>query len=425
MDFEPSAAAQALRDRVETFFERHILPRNRDWHAWATAPTTPEPPFLAELQDAARREGLWNMALPGLPGDAPGQRCTNLEFAPLAEIMGRLGWASEVFNCHAPDVPNMEVLLRFGTPEQRRRWLEPLLNAEFRSAFAMTEPDVASSDASNIATTIREDDGSYVVDGHKWFASGANHPNCRFLLLMGVTNPDAPRTRRHSVIIVPRDAPGITVLRDLTVFGHRDPVSSHAEVLLSGVRVPVEHVLGRQGEGFCIGQARLGPARVHHCMRAIGACEVLVGLMLERARRRVAFGHTLAEYSTIQEWVALSRIEIEQSRLMVLKTAYLLDQGDGAAARQQVSLIKVGVARTYSNIADRAVQLFGALGTTDDTPVAEAFTRSRLLRIYDGPDEVHYRTIYRLEAEAAATSNRDLSSYMTPPRRGPVRAAAE
>ncbi len=425
MDFEPSATAQALCDQVEAFFQRYILPRNGDWHAWAAEPTAPEPPFLAELRDAARREGLWNMALPGLPEDAPGQRCTNLEFAPLAEIMGRLGWASEVFNCHAPDVPNMEVLLRSGTPDQRRRWLAPLLNAEFRSAFAMTEPDVASSDATNIATTIRKEGSSYVIDGHKWFASGATHPHCRFLLVMGVTDPDASRTRRHSVVIVPRDAPGVTVLRDLTVFGHRDPVSPHAEILLSDVCVPVENLLGREGEGFRIGQARLGPARVHHCMRAIGACEVLVGLMLERARRRVAFGHTLAEYSTIQEWVALSRIEIEQSRLMVLKTAWLLDQGESAVTRQQVSLIKVGVARTYSNIADRAVQLFGALGTTEDTPVGQAYTRARLLRIYDGPDEVHYRTIYRLEADAAATSNRDLSSYMTPPRREPVRAAAE
>ena len=276
MDFELGAGALALRDQCETFYQRHILPRNAEWHTWAAAQATPEPPFLAELQEAAQREELWNLALPDLPPEAPGRRCTNLEFAPLAEIMGRLGWASEVFNCHAPDVPNMEVLLRFGTPEQRRRWLDPLLRAEFHSAFAMTEPDVASSDASNIATSIRRDGDSYVVDGHKWFASGANHPECRFLLVMGVTSPDGPRTRRHGVIIVPRDAPGVTVLRDLTVFGGRDPVSPHGEILFSGVRVPAGNLLGREGEGFRIGQARLGPARVHHCMRAIGACEVLV-----------------------------------------------------------------------------------------------------------------------------------------------------
>ncbi len=425
MDFELGAGALALRDQCEAFYQRHILPRNAEWHAWAAAQATPEPPFLAELREAAQREELWNLALPDLPPEAPGRRCTNLEFAPLAEIMGRLGWASEVFNCHAPDVPNMEVLLRFGTPEQRRRWLDPLLRAEFHSAFAMTEPDVASSDASNIATSIRRDGDSYVVDGHKWFASGANHPGCRFLLVMGVTSPDGPRTRRHGVIIVPRDAPGVTVLRDLTVFGGRDPVSPHGELLFSGVRVPAGNLLGREGEGFRIGQARLGPARVHHCMRAIGACEVLVGLMLDRARRRTAFGRTLAEYSTIQEWVALSRIEIEQSRLMVLKTAWLLERGESAAARQQVSLIKVGVARAYSNIADRAVQVLGALGTTADTPAGAAYTKARLLRIYDGPDEVHYRTIYRLEAEAAAVSNRSFQDYMTPPRHRAMQAAAE
>ncbi len=416
MDFEPSAAACALRDQVEAFFERHILPRNPDFHAWAAEGKTPEPDFLAGLRAEAAAAGLWNMALPGLPTDAPGRHCSNLEFAPLAEIMGRLGWASEVFNCHAPDVPNMEVLLRFGTAEQKRRWLDPLLRAEFRSAFAMTEPDVASSDASNIATTIRRDGHDYVIDGRKWFASGASHPSCRFMLVIGVTNPDAPRTQRHGIAIVPRDTPGITVLRDISVFGHRDPVSPHPEIAFRSVRVPAENLLGREGEGFRIGQGRLGPARVHHCMRAIGACEVLVSLMLDRARRRTAFGHTLSEYSTIQEWIALSRIEIEQARLMVLKTAWLLDRGDSPAARKQVSLIKVGVARAYSNIADRAVQLFGAMGATDDTPVGQAFTRARLLRVYDGPDEVHYRTIYRLEADAAAEGNRDLGDYMTPPR---------
>ncbi len=417
MDFEPSPEARDLRDRAERFFADRILPRNREWHRWAASQPGREPPFLAELKAAARAEGLWNLALPNLAEDEPGTRCGNLAFAPVAEILGRLSWASEVFNCHAPEVPNMEILQMFGTPEQKRRWLRPMLEGRMRSAFAMTEPDVASSDASNIATTIRRDGEAYVIDGRKWFASGGSHPECRFLLLMGVTNPEAERTRRHGIVIVPTDTPGVTMLRDLTTFGHRDAFSPHPEILLKDVRVPAANLLGREGQGFAIGQARLGPARVHHGMRAIGACEVLVALMLQRARRRHSFGHALSEYSTVHEWIALSRLEIEQARLMVLKTAWLLDRVGNKAARQEVSLIKIGVARAYANIADRAVQLFGAMGATDDTPAAEALTRARLLRIYDGPDEVHYRTIYRLEADEAVSGNRDLSDYILTPER--------
>lgn len=417
MDFELSAKGDVLRGVVEGFFERHILPRNPEFDAWTRAHGSDAPPFMAELKQLAREQGLWNLALPQLGLDDPGQRCTNLEFAPLAEIMGRVGWASEVFNCHAPDVPNMEVLQRYGTPEQKQRWLRPLLEGAFRSAFAMTEPDVASSDAANIATTIRRDGDDYMINGRKWFASGGSHPQCRLLLVVGVTDEDAPRTRRHSIVLVPTDTPGLHVVRDVPVFGSVDPIGPHPEITLTNVRVPASNLLGQEGRGFAIGQSRLGPARVHHCMRAIGACEVLVQLMLQRARRRQAFGHTLSEYSTIQEWVALSRLEIEQSRLMVLKTAWMLDRLGDKGARSQVALIKVGVARAYANIADRAVQLFGAMGTTPDTPVAAAFTRSRLLRIYDGPDEVHYRTIYRMEADEATSGNRDLSSYVTAPAR--------
>ena len=417
MDFEFTPEIRALRDSVESFFERHILPRNPDYHAWVEAHGAEAPPFLAELTAKAREAGLWNMALPALADDEPGRRCSNLAFAPLAEIMGRVSWAAEVFNCHAPDVPNMEILQRHGTPEQKARWLRPLLEGQMRSAFAMTEPDVASSDASNIATLIRRDGCDYVITGRKWFATAGSHPACKLLLVMGVTDPEAPRTRRQSIVLVPRDTPGVQIVRNVKVFGAHDPVSPHPEIVLDHVRVPVANLLGQEGQGFAIAQGRLGPARVHHCMRAIGSCEVLLQLMLQRAGRRTSFGRTLSEYANIQEWVALTRLEIEQSRLMVLKTAWMLDKYGNKGARDQVSLIKVGVARAYSNIADRAVQLFGAMGATADTPVASAFTRARLLRIYDGPDEVHHRTIYRMEADAAATANRDLSAYHTGPAR--------
>jgi acyl-CoA dehydrogenase len=295
----------------------------------------------------------------------------------------------------------MEILQIFATPAQKERWLKPLLDGRMRSAFAMTEPGVASSDASNIATAIRREGEHYVINGRKWFATAASHPECRFVLLVGVTNPDAERSRRHSIVIVPTDTQGFRILRDIAVFDHHDPLGAHPEIELSDVRVPVENRLGQEGAGFAIGQARLGPARVHHCMRAIGACEVLVTLMLDRAARRETFGRRLVDYSTVQEWIALSRLEIEQARLLVHKTAWLLDRAGNKAARQEVSLIKIGVAGAYQNIADRAVQLFGALGTTADTPVARAYTKARALRIYDGPDEVHYRTIFRLEQAAA------------------------
>lgn len=411
MDFDLSPDGRALRDQVHAFFEQHILPRNREWYGWVAAHGAETPPFLPGLKQAARDRGLWNLALPQLAPGEPGRRCTNLEFAPLAEIMGRVPWGSEVFNCHAPDTPNMQVLQLFATPEQKQRWLRPLLDGEIRSAFAMTEPGVASSDASNIATSIRRDGEHYVIRGRKWFATGASHPRCRFLLLMGVTDEAASRTRRHSLVVVPVDAPGLEFVRNVPVFGHSDPVAPHPEIVLHDVRIPAANLLGQEGQGFAIGQARLGPARVHHCMRAIGACEVLLRLMLQRARRRQSFGRALVEYSTIQEWVALSRLEIEQARLMVLKTAWLLDRVGDQGARQQVSLIKVGVARAYANIAERAVQVFGAMGTTDETPVAAAFVQARLLRIYDGPDEVHYRTIFRLEADEDISGNEDLSAY--------------
>jgi acyl-CoA dehydrogenase len=411
MDFELSERARALRDQVEAFFQNEILPRDREWHELVEHQGRSEAPFLAELRRKARVAGLWNMALPRLAPDEPGMRLSNLEFAPLAEIMGRVVWAPAVFNCHAPDVPNMEILQMFATPAQKERWLRPLLEGTMRSAFAMTEPAVASSDASNIATEIRRAGDDYVINGRKWFATAGAHPDCKFMLVVGMTDPDAERSRRHSIVIVPMNAPGLRIVRALTVFDHHDGFAPHAEIELRDVRIPRENLLGEEGAGFAIGQARLGPARVHHCMRAIGTCEVLVELMLDRAARRESFGQKLVEYSTIQEWVALSRLEIESARLLVQKTAWLLDRAGNKAARQEISLIKIGVARAFQNIADRAVQVFGALGTTSDTPVARAFTRARALRIYDGPDEVHYRTIFRLEQTARRAQNRTVGAY--------------
>ncbi|MBV9522434.1 MAG: acyl-CoA dehydrogenase family protein [Alphaproteobacteria bacterium] len=422
MDFELSERARALRDRVEAFFESEILPRDREWHEAVGKDGVREAAFLAGLRQKARAAGLWNMALPRLAPDDPGCRLTNLEFAPLAEIMGRLVWAPAVFNCHAPDVPNMEILQMFATPGQKARWLRPLLEGTIRSAFAMTEPAVASSDASNIATEIRRTHDGYVVSGRKWFVTAGSHPECRFLLVVGVTDPSAERSRRHSIVIVPSDAPGLRVVRELAVFDHYDGLAPHAELELREVRIPRENLLGAEGAGFAIGQARLGPARIHHCMRAIGTCEVLVDLMLDRAARRETFGRKLVEYSTVQEWVALSRLEIEAARLLVQKTAWLLDRAGGKAARQEVSLIKIGVARAFQNIADRAVQVFGAMGTTSDTPVARAYGRARALRIYDGPDEVHYRTIFRLEQAARRGRNDTLAAYY---HRDPTGSAGE
>ena len=412
MDFELSPHARDLQSRTERFFADHILPRNPEYVTWMHHGGPGNPPFFADLKSMARAAGLWNLALPKLGDDEPGTRCSNLEFAPVAETLGRLPWASEIFNCHAPDVPNMEILQAHATAAQKRRWLAPLLEGTTRSAFAMTEPDVASSDAANIATSIDRDGDEYVINGRKWFASAGSRPDCEFLLLVGVTDPNASRTRRHSIVIVPTATPGITFVRDLPTFGHINRLDPHPEILFENVRVPVDNLLGTEGAGFAIGQGRLGPARIHHCMRAISTCEVLLALMLQRAGRREAFGRRLADYSNIQEWIALSRLEIEQSRLMVLKAAWALDRFGNKGARREISLIKIGVARTYSNIADRAVQLFGAMGATADTPAAAAYTASRLLRIYDGPDEVHHRTLFRFEAEDAETANRDLSAYL-------------
>jgi len=396
MDFEPDAATREITDRVEHFYQQRILPTDQAYRD-AVASGDLEPDCLKGLKQAAYAEGLWNMALPHLADSAPGTRLSNLQFAPVAEILGRLGWASEVFNCHAPDVPNMEILQMFGTPDQQARYLSPLLMAETRSSFAMTEPDVASSDANNIATRIERRGDRYVINGRKWFATGAANPKCSFLVVVGVSDPEGPRGRTHSMVIVPTDAPGLTIVRKIPVMNHIEQVTPHTELLLEDVEVPLENLLGDEGAGFLIGQARLGPARVHHCMRAIGRCEVLIRLMVERAARRRTFGTDLRDYANVQDAISESRMALEQARLLVQRTAWRLDREGNKLARKDISLIKIAVARTFHDICQRGIQIFGAMGLTDDTPFASSLAQARAFRIYDGPDEVHLRTIFRLE----------------------------
>ncbi|WP_206419710.1 acyl-CoA dehydrogenase family protein [Minwuia thermotolerans] len=397
MDFETDSMTREIADRVEIIFRDEILPRRADYDRAVDVDGDLEPGFLKALKRRAFAEGLWNMALPRLADDEPGTRLTNLQFAPIAEILGRVGWASEVFNCHAPDVPNMEILQMFATPEQKARYLAPLLLGETRSSFAMTEPDVASSDANNIATRIERRGDRYVVNGRKWFATGAANPKCSLLIVVGVTDPGAPRGRTHSMVLVPKDAPGVTVVRKIPVMNHVEHVAPHTELLLEDVEVPVENRLGEEGAGFLIGQARLGPARVHHCMRAIGRCEVLIRLMVERAASRRTFGTDLRDYSSVQDAIADSRLALEQARLLVQRTAWRLDREGNKLARKDISLIKIAVARAYHDICQRGIQIFGAMGLTDETPFAESLSQARAFRIYDGPDEVHLRTVFRLE----------------------------
>ena len=324
MDFSYSERTEEMRVRVRNFIEDHIVPRMSDWREELGAGTFPVS-FLPDLKALAKVEGLWNLFLPGLRDDEPGTALTNLEYAPVAEIMGRVPWSSEVFNCNAPDTGNMELLHMFATEAQREAWLNPLLNGEIRSAFAMTEPDVPSSDATNIQTLIQRDGDDYVINGRKWFITNASHPHCRIFILMGKTDPDADRHRQQSMILVPMNTPGVTVVRNITTINHHSP-EGHNEVLFQNVRVPVSNLLGEEGDGFMMAQARLGPGRIHHCMRAIGMSEVCLELMVARSQERKTFGKFLYQHGAISEWIARSRIEIEQARLLVLKTASLIDE---------------------------------------------------------------------------------------------------
>jgi acyl-CoA dehydrogenase len=413
MEFEYSEKVKRLQRQLLDFMEAHVEPRMAQWRREVRAGTYPVS-FMADLKALAKEEGLWNLFLPGLREDEPGTRLSNLEYAPLAEIMGWVPWASEVFNCNAPDTGNMELLHIFATPAQRERWLLPLLNGEIRSAFAMTEPDVASSDATNIQTRIERRGDEYVINGRKWFITNASHPDCRLFILMGKTDPDAEdRHRQQSMILVPMDTPGVELVRNIPCLNHVSP-EGHSEVLFREVHVPASNLLGGEGDGFMMAQARLGPGRVHHCMRAIGMAELCLELMVARSRERKAFGRYLYQHGSISEWIARSRIEIEQARLLVLKTAALIDAGGARAARKEISMIKVIAPSLLTNIADRAIQVFGAMGLSPDTPLADLYTAGRALRFADGPDEVHLQTIARLEARDQQDRLMAVMRYLEP-----------
>ncbi|MFI1031724.1 acyl-CoA dehydrogenase family protein [Streptomyces sp. NPDC020951] len=395
MDFALSPRADELRSRMAAFMEEYVLPAEPVYDRQLAEADDPHelPPVMRELKEKARAEGLWNLFL--AHGDR-GAGLTNLEYAPLAELAGRSVIGPEVFNCSAPDTGNMELLALFGAPEQQDRWLRPLLAAEIRSCFAMTEPEVASSDARNIRTRITRDGDEYVVDGHKWYTSGILDPDCRLIILMGVTDPDAPTYRQQSMLLIPRDTPGITILRDLPMFGYTDRCG-HGDVLFEDVRVPASALLGGEGEGFALAQGRLGPGRMHYAMRAVGFAERALELMCRRTLTRTAFGGPLAERGVVREWIARSRIEIEQLRLLVLKSAWLMDTSGNAAARTEVAAIKVAALEVAHRVVDRAVQAHGAAGVSDDTVLARLYAITRALRIADGPDEVHLRTVARRE----------------------------
>ena len=399
MDFAFSEKSLRIQSALQSFIAEHVAPREAEYARLEEEGVYP-PPFLDDLKAKARAQGLWNLFLPGLNADEPGTPMSNLDYAPCAEIMGRIDWASEVFNCSAPDTGNMELLHLAATPAQKERWLKPLLEGVIRSSFAMTEPDVASSDATNIRTSIARDGGDWVINGRKWFITNAADPRTKLFIVMGQTSPDRPEPhRRQSMVLVPANAPGLTVMRNPPVM-HQIHLNGHCEVLFENVRVPVANLLGEEGGGFALAQARLGPGRIHHCMRAIGAAERALELMIARSLERRTFGQALHEHGTIREWIALSRIELEQARLLVFKTAWLIDQFGTKAARREVSLIKVIVPRIEVAIANRAMQVFGAKGLTQDTPLPDIWTHGRYLQIVDGPDEVHLRSIARAEVRA-------------------------
>ncbi|HUG08838.1 MAG TPA: acyl-CoA dehydrogenase family protein [Acidimicrobiia bacterium] len=396
MDFSYSDRVEDYRARLLEFMASHVYPAEPVYRDQMEESGDPHhhPAILEDLKKEARSRGLWNLFLPD-PDDGGG--LSVLEYAPLAEITGRsVEIAPEALNCSAPDTGNMEILHMFGTPEQKEVWLHPLLEGEIRSCFSMTEPDVASSDATNIRTRIERDGDEYVINGRKWFSSGAASERCRFSIVMGVTNPGADRHRMQSMVIVPMDASGLVVERAPSVFGYQDR-GGHPQILFDDVRVPVSNLLGEEGGGFAIAQARLGPGRIHHCMRAIGAAERCLDLMIQRAQARTAFGKPLADQGVVREWIADARIQIEQVRLLVLKTAWLIDNVGTRGARIEIAAIKVAAPNLLTTIADKAIQLFGAAGFTEDWPIASLYSMGRWLRIADGPDEVHRRSVARAE----------------------------
>ncbi|MEV0527388.1 acyl-CoA dehydrogenase family protein [Streptomyces sp. NPDC050439] len=399
MDFAFDARTEELRDRLLTFMDEHVYPAEKvaeEQRAQLASPWD-TPAIVGELKAEARKQGLWNLFLP----DAEhGAGLTNLQYAPLAEITGRSPHlAPTALNCAAPDTGNMEVLAQFGNDEQKKQWLEPLLAGEIRSAFAMTEPEVASSDATNITTLIERDGDEYVITGRKWYISGAMNPDCQIFILMGKTDPEGSDPRRQqSMVLVPRDTPGVEVRRAMQVYGYEDHShGGHAEVVFDGARVPVSNLIGEEGGGFAIAQARLGPGRIHHCMRLIGMAERAIELMCQRAVARTAFGKPLAQQGVVQEWIADARVAVEQLRLLVLKTAWLMDTVGNKGAHTEIQSIKIATPRTVVDILDQAVQLHGAGGVSQDFPLAELWASARTLRLADGPDEVHQRSLARRE----------------------------
>jgi len=399
MEFQYSSRAQDLRERVGAFMQQNVYPVERRFHEEVEENTrkgarwTPTK-LVEELKSKARAAGLWNLFLPDSPH---GAGLTNLDYAPLAEIMGRVPWASEVFNCSAPDTGNMETIERYGSPEQKEKWLKPLLAGEIRSAFAMTEPEVASSDATNIQTSMRREADTYVINGRKWWTSGAGDPRCKIYIVMGKTDPEAPRHAQQSMILVPAGTPGFSVVRPLNVFGYDDAPHGHMETVFDNVRVPVSNILLGEGRGFEIAQGRLGPGRIHHCMRSIGLAERALELMCKRLASRVAFGGPVARQSVWQERIADARCMIDQARLLTLKAAWMMDTVGNKTAKAEIAMIKVVAPNVACTVLDWAIQAHGGAGMCDDFPIAYAYTRARTWRLADGPDEVHRNAIAKIE----------------------------
>jgi len=408
MDFELSAKTKELQRRLQVFMHAHVYPNEHRFHEELQHERWRPTRIIEELKAKTRSEGLWNLFL---PGDQTSAGLTNLEYAPLCEIMGRSHMAPEVFNCSAPDTGNMEVLARYGTAEQKERWLKPLLAGEIRSCFAMTEPDIASSDATNIGAKIERDGGEYVINGRKWWSSGAGDPRCKIAILMGKTDPSAATHKQQSMILVPLDTPGVKIVRMLTVFGYDHAPHGHAEIRFENVRVPVGNMLLGEGRGFEIAQGRLGPGRIHHSMRCIGVAERALETMCQRVKTRVAFGKTLAEQGTIRADIAASRMEIEQARLLTLKAAHTMDTVGNKVARAEIAMIKVVAPKMALRVLDRAIQAHGGAGVSQDTFLASAWAMTRTLRLADGPDEVHMESIARWELAKGSSSSGSAVSH--------------